>query len=417
MNKHYIIFLFVSMCLISIVYAVPSASSTAFSDSYLLRAKGSEALYWNPASISADYHDIIVPGFNNTFYVANNSFNLDTYNYISGRYLTVKDKQMILDKVNGRMSLDAQTQILLFGTTFGNMAFASSTHGQGNVKISEKYLRLALFGNENEDYVMTKSNNQVSFLSYQDFTLGRGNINISQYFYNDAIPEIYMGVSGSLLAGIGTAKTEYYHGSLHSGLDGMTFNQDVRIKTGVGGYGGKALIGFKSMPVSNLELGLSFDNIFGNIHWFGNKQRLYYSMKADSSYISDLEDDFVVQEDSMVSAASFDTRLPLEMRLGSMYTYRNLSVSMDWVQGFANSQVTSSIGRICFGAEYQPIRQLPLQMGLRLGNKEYPWGVSYGIGFKAKYVDGGIGLISFESLFPGYKSKGISFASNLSIHY
>jgi hypothetical protein len=417
MKRIFVVLFVISLGCIYQLSAVPTANSLVFSGSYLLRVNGAEAVYWNPALITQDYQDIIIPGVNQTFQVANNSFDLDNYNYISGRYLTLKDKNMILRNVGNNLMIDAQAHVLLFGLTFGNLAFATSMHGQSDVRLSKSYIKLALFGNEETDYVFTKKNNQLNVLSYQDVTVGIGDIEISKYFKNASIPEIKMGVSASALVGIGTAETEYYRGSFHSGMDGLAFEQDIKIKTGLGGIGTKALIGFASQPINNLEVGMSFDNLFGVIRWLGSTERRSYSVTADSTYASDLEDDIYTQEDSVESIGSFNTLLPLEMRLGAKYQYRQASLSMDWVQGFAGSVVTSSIGKICLGVEYQPIHQLPIRMGFRFGNSELPWGISYGLGFHSKFIDCGFGIQTLKSLFPGNHSKGISFSSNLSVHY
>jgi len=403
--------------MLSPLFGTPTANSNAFFGSYLLRANGAEAVYWNPALLSADYQDVILPGINQTFQIANNSFDVDNYNYISGRYLTLKDKKMILSNVDNRLVIDGQMHMLLFGITFGNIAFSTSMHAQSEARLSKSYLKLALIGNDETDYVFSKNNNQLNVLSYQDVTLGIGDIEISKYMKNESIPEIRMGISASALLGIGTLETEHYKGSFHSGMDGLAFNQDIKIKTGLGGIGTKALLGFYSEPVNNLGVGMSFDNLFGVIRWFGSTERRSYSVNADTTYVSDLENDIYTQVDSTETIRDFNTKLPVEMRLGAIYRYKKASLSMDWVQGFAGSVVTSSVGRICLGAEYSPIHQLPIRMGFGFGNSEYPWGISYGLGFHSKFVDCGFGFQSFKSLFPGYHSKGISFSSNLSIHY
>ncbi len=417
MIKKYLYLVVISLLLANIINAIPTPNSVAFSGSYLLRAYGAEALYWNPASLNKDYRDIVFPGMNQTFCIANNSFDLDNYNYVSGRYLTLKDKKMILSNIDKRLKVDAQAHVFVFGMTLGNLAIATSMHGQGGLRLSKEYIKLALLGNEETDYVFTKKYNQLNFLSYQDYTLGAGDFEISHYLNNDKIPEIKAGFSASALVGIGAAETEYYKGSFHSGMDGMAFKQDIKIKTGIGGLGTKALIGFKSEPMRNLDVGLSFDNLFGFIRWFGKKERLSYSIDADSTYASDLGNDFYTQVDSTEAISDYNTKIPVEMRMGTKYRYKQGSLSMDWVQGFQSSALTSSIGRICLGAEYQPILKMPIKMGFSFGNRDYPWIMSYGLGFYGKYIDCGFGVQTFEYLIPGKHSKGMSFSTNFNLHY
>lgn len=406
----------ISLALTINLEAVKTNNSIAFSESYLLRAYGAEAVYWNPSLLNSEYNDLLLPGVNQIFQVANNSFDIHDYNYISGRYLTLKDKNMLLNNVDRRLVIDGQAHIVLFGMAFGNMAIVTSSHVISELRLSKKYLKLALFGNENDHYSFRKINNQLNALSYQDITIGMGDYDISQYFKNDNIPIIKMGVSASTLIGIGVVETEQYKGTFSSGLDGLAFNQDIKIKTGLGGIGTKALIGFSSQPINNLDVGMSFDNLFGFIKWLGTTKRLSYSVNADSTYASDLENDIYTQVDTTETIGKFATTLPVEMRLGAKYQYKNANISADWTQGLGNSVLTSEIGRLCLGAEYRPIPQLPIRMGYRFGNSEYPWGVSYGLGYQGKHIDYGFGLQTFKSLIPGNHSKGISFSSNISLH-
>ncbi|MBM4398799.1 MAG: hypothetical protein FJ041_00505 [Candidatus Cloacimonetes bacterium] len=415
MNKFVILILVLVLVYIRLG-SIQTANSLPFAGSYLLRAKGSEALYWNPATLNSNFQDLILPACNQTFHIANSAFDLDTYNFISGRYLNENDKRKIMNNIGNSLVIDANANVILIGKTFGNIAFASGAYGMGRTKISKEYIRLLLYGNEETDYVFRKKDNQLSALSYQDFTAGFGNLEISRYLNNEKIPDIYMGMSFSALAGYIVAETEYYYGSFHSDIDGMSFQQDIHAKTGKGGIGFKSLIGLRSQPIENLDVGLSIDNLLGRIRWVGDKERYYYSVSADSVYAADISEDLFVQEKSSESIRSFTTKIPLELRLGAMYTYKNANVSIDWVQGLANSQLTSSIGTTSIGAEYIINKRFPVKTGIKLGNAEFPYSISYGIGYFGKFIELGIGIQTFESVLPGYYSKGISFASSFTLH-
>jgi hypothetical protein len=400
-----------------LLYADQTANSLPFSGSYLLRAHGTDALYWNPASLNPGYQDIIIPGLNQAAGLANSSFDLDTYNYISGRYLTESDKEMLLGKIDASLRVNTDVNITLFGMTFGNIALATSTHGRVKGRLAKDYLKIVLYGNEENDYTFTKKDNQVSALAYQDITLGIGNWDISQYVKGMSLPKIYLGGSLSALIGGGIAETQKYKGSLHSDIDGMILKQDIFLRTGLGGWGAKGLIGIKSEPMTNLSVGMSFDNIGGFINWVGEKKVYHYQVESDSIFVSDLDEDFVTEVDSSWAVGNFTTTLPLEMRLGALYQYHNANVSLDYVQGFADSQVTSEIGYFDFGVEYLPIPQLPLQCGYKPGNIDIPWSISYGIGFRGKSIDFGLGVQSVKAIIPGNKATGVTFSSSFSIHY
>jgi hypothetical protein len=410
---------------ISLAYGVTTNQSALFADSFLMRAYGAEAVYWNPSVLSAEYNDILLPGINQSFYITNNSLDLDTYNFISGRYLSENDKVKILGKIHNRLMVSGESHTTVFGIAFDRLAFASSTHLVSQARISKQYLDLILNGNTQDDYSFSKAQNQVNGIAYQDFTVGIGNVNLNEAAASvmdlppvfDKVPTIMFGASGSILTGYGVVDTKSYHGSFHTGLDGMSLDQELVLRTATGGLGAKALMSLTAKPVENLSVGLSLDNIFGGIHWLGNTENQTYLVQADSVYASELDDDLITQQDSTQDISSFYTAFPLELRLGALYTMEQVTVSMDWVQGFRNSQVTSCIGRLSMGAEYLPIPCLPITMGLALGNEDYPWRMSYGIGYKSKYLQGGIGIQSIKSVLPGYYSKGISFTSYLTIPY
>jgi len=399
---------------------VTTAKSAFFSDSFMMRAQGADAVYWNPALLNPAYNDVQVPEINQTFYLTNNAFDLDTYNFISGRKLTERDKDKILGKIHNNIMLKGEFNSTLFGISFQNMAFSSATHTLFSAKISKNYLKLLLHGNEDENYVFDNTDNHVGGLAYQDFTLGAGNFNLTGLLGSDKIPAVNFGASGSLLAGIGIADSKGYRGYLHDGISdvsGLSFRQDVKLDTGILGGGGKVMLGLASEPIPHLATGVTLDNLFGTIHWFGKTEEKSYSVHADSIYVNELSDSLYTQTDSTTSISKFTTKIPVEFRWGVMYSLPKASFSLDWVQGFQNSLLTSCIGKLSLGAQYSPVPFLPLSMGVTFGNSGYPWRISYGVGVCAKHCNLGISLQSIQSLLPGYQSKGIALSSYLTFSY
>jgi len=401
----------------ALAFATPTAKSTQFADSYLMRVQGCEALYWNPALLSRNYHDILIPGINQTFYITNNSFDLDAYNWLSGRYLTTADKQKLMKMIDEHLMVEGEWHAAIFGITFSNMAFATSLHSIANLKLSKDYLRVLLYGNEQDSYIFTRNHNQFNALAYQDMSIGFGDIALNRMVSMDAIPDIKFGASGSLLLGYGIAETTSYHGDLVTSIDGLSMHQDVEVKSGSGGLGGKLLFSLASEPVKNVQVGISLDNLMGNIHWYAKPEQRSLQVAADSIYAANLDEDMFSQADSVWSISGFDTPLPAVMRIGGVYKMRQVSFSLDWIQGFKRSQITSPIGRWSLGAEFLPIPQIHLRTGLALGNQDYPWRLSYGCGFKTKFFEIGCGLQSIMSVLPGNSSKGISFSTYVDIPY
>jgi hypothetical protein len=380
-----------------------------YADSYMLRAFGAEANYWNPALLSVDRQDFWMPVLNLGFYLANNSLDLEIYNHIMAKgTITEADKVKLLDMIDGKVALDLGAQFTNFGFTMGNIALSSTTHLNAKAAFDEAYLRLLLYGNEEEHYEFTKENNNFSALSYVDLTLGMGDITLP---LPKSIPEIKAGWAASLLFGIESMTTQDYLGSFTSNLDGFSFQQDILFKAGGGGAGFKGMLGLVSEPVRNLTTGLTVDNVLGFIKWGIVSENLSYRLEADSLYVADLNEDFYVNEFNREKADYFSTPLAPELRLAALYRLPQVSLSADYVQGLGSSIVTSSTGRLSLGAELLPIPALPLHCGISFGNANYPWRVSYGFGLKVKPFEFGLGVQSFESILPGQNSKGISLAT------
>lgn len=399
------------------VIAVTTAGALPYAGSFLLRAQGSEALYWNPANVSSGYQDVILPGMNLVFSADNNSFDLDTYNYISGRYLSEADKLSIIKKVDNSLKVKSKAGVMLLGLTLGRVAFSTAMHGYGNLNLSKDYLQLVLFGNEEENYHFTKTDNQINAISYQDVSIGFGSLELSPIIGTLKLPTTYWGVTGSALLGYGIAETASYQGLLHTGLDGVTATQELQIKAGVGGIGGKLMLGMRMQPLTHLTVGASLDNIMGHITWIGKKNMYTYAVRVDSIYVADLEEDYYDQDEYSESMSDFTTKLPPEIRLGALYGSSKANISVDWVQAWAGSQLTDGTGELSWAAEVNPIQSLLLVTGIKFGNADQPWLCSYGIGFRGPNLDGMFGCQAFGSLLPGYRSKGVAVSASFKIHY
>lgn len=394
-----------AVCLLS---GFSTGKSILFADSFMLRAQGTEALYYNPALLNESYSDIMLPVVNTAAFVANNSFDLDTYNYIMrSDYLDDEDKAMILNKIDNKLQADTEVHMSVFGYTVGNLGLGSSLHLYARSMFSKKYLELLLYGNQDSLYVFDQKENDLSLLSFGDITFGMGDLKIGP----KEKPWVKLGFSGSLLIGIEDINTKSYSGSFSSGYDGLSFAQDIVLDTGLLGLGFKGMLGAVAEPMPNLSVGVTLDNILGSIGWFGNTEAVHYKVEADSLFIANLEDDFFTETDERIDIDNYSTTLPLELRLAALYKLPFVSVSVDWVQPFESSVVSSGIGQLSLGAEFNPFKYFPIDMGLAFGNSDQPMRMALGLGIRTSYGDIGLGFQSFDYLLPGYNSKGISIGS------
>ncbi|HNV62196.1 MAG TPA: hypothetical protein PKN54_04525, partial [Candidatus Cloacimonas acidaminovorans] len=115
--------------------AFNTGKSVFFADSYMLRAKGVEAAYWNPANLQQKKGiDFWIPIMNLGIGINNNSLDLDTYNYVVSRdTLNDIDKQKILNKIDGSLRSALEGNISIVGFAFDNMSLSSSLHLTGKL--------------------------------------------------------------------------------------------------------------------------------------------------------------------------------------------------------------------------------------------------------------------------------------------
>ncbi|HOH46655.1 MAG TPA: hypothetical protein PLX59_02355 [Candidatus Cloacimonadota bacterium] len=408
--KHKYLLLLLLLLLAAGLNALGVGKALLFSDSFMLRARGSEALYYNPALINERYTDVYLPGVNLGFYVNNNSLDLDTYNFVMARdSLTTLDKEYILSRMEKSLSASTEAHASIFGLTVGNVGLASTFHLYGTSSVSRQYLELLLYGNQDSLYVFTKEDNHLSALSFIDLTLGMGDFRVPLPEGWD--PNLRVGFSASLLVGIEDLYTNKFDGRFASGFDGLSLHQNIEMHTGVLGGGFKGMLGAVAEPMPNLKLGFTVDNILGGIRWGLDTKGIRYSLDADSVYVAQMEEDFFTEEDETYDISSYTTEFPLEFRLAGMYTMGHSSLSADWVLPSGESALNFASGKLSLGAEINPLKHFPVHLGMSFGNSKVPFRFSLGAGVMTSFGDIGLGFQSFDSLLPGSSSKGISLGT------
>ncbi len=388
--------------------------SKGFAGSFMMRAKGSDAIFWNPANLSSDESYMEVPFSNMNFSVSNNAFTVDTYNSIAGEFIDEKMKEKILEDVDGSLVFNAEASVQEFAWNNGNTGLGLRTHFALNGKFSEKYLRLVLYGNTLNNYEFSQENNSFDFLSYMDFTWSYGGIKvpyISEYFPTT------MGISLSALIGLNNTETKEYAGHFSNGLEGddivgADFIQDITLHSSTGGLGYKGMLGFATEPLENLKLGLTFDNIFARINWTLDNQELHYIVWADSIFVMNLDEDFYYEEHTSEQIKDRTTKLPFTFAIGSIYEYKKSSVSLDYRQSSKTSSFTSDKPDFSMAAETM-WAAMPIQVGIRFGNSVVPTIFSWGLGYRSDYYEFGFNIQSYDSIIPGSDSKGTA----LGIHW
>jgi len=382
-----------------------SGRSLPLADSYMMRARGTEAIYWNPANLYDTSVNFRLPLTSISAYLTNSSFDIETYNYITGRFLTEADKQMILDQIDNHITIAAEGHVGVFATTIGNVGLASSINNYSRVSLSEQYLQLILFGNEEESYTFHEVNNYLSSITFMDFTLAYGNIVLPELF--DGMPPTRFGVSGSILGGIHHIQSRDFRGSLSTTFDGMSFEQSFKLRDGFIGAGFKSMLAMATEPLPGLHAGVTLDNLFGFINWGLITEERSFRYSADSIYVSNISEDFFTEEITTSPVGSYTTPFSPELRIGLMYNFNDVEISADWIQGTGRSVVSEEKGRLAIGAQLSAAKHVPFQVGIAFGNSDYPWRVSYGLGIKTRVGEFGVGIQSIKAILPSPKSHGI----------
>lgn len=414
MRKYSLILLFCLLALTAL-NGFNTGKSIFFADSYMLRAKGIEAAYWNPANIKPEKGiDFWIPLANLGLCVNNNALDLDTYNFVVSKdVLEEADKEKILNKIDGSLRSLVEGNVSILGFAFDNIVLSSSLHITGKLNLSERYLDLLLYGNSDSLYVFDKSTTDMNVLSYVDLTFGMGNYTLP--FLPESVPDIRAGFSLSALVGVGNAKMDEFYGYFNSSMEGVDLQQDISLKTGIGGFGQKAMLGLASDVTPNLEVGFTLDNLFGKITWPLTAEERNIHITANDVYVANIDDEFYDASTETVDIDSYSTELPLEMRLSALYTYKKANFSVDYLQGMKSSITNSNIGRLSLAAQVSPVKVLPLGIGVGFGNKNYPWRISYSIGLHTNTGEIGLGVQSYKQLIPGYKSKGLAIGSYIRV--
>ena len=399
------------------MFSMDSATSMSFSDSYLMRATGTDCIYWNPSNFTLegnyDKCQIEIAPFNLSFALFNNMISIHRYNSINGDSLSYNDKKGLLDDLKGSINFGASVSSKIFAIAMKNWGISIGFNSMAKMKISEKVLDLILFGNdEDEAYDLSQENNYG--LSYFDITVAGSKYYLDDYlkFLQDCnIPKIRVGGGISFLIGMAYGEFSKFDTILESTIDsGTNLDADLTLRQGVGGFGIKGQITFSSVLSEKLSMGLKIDQILGFIKWTGNTKETEYHVTADSVYLSDLDEKFYVNEDTTRAIDDFSSRLPINLHLGTLYKLNEkISFSLDWLQGFEKSVTTSYNPDISLGIEYLIKPSFPIRTGFKFGTSEHPYKTSFGTGYYGKNFEVIISIQTYKHIVPCSYSQGIAY--------
>jgi len=370
-------------------------SSVAFSNSYLQRASGIEASYWNPANINDKQYGAEYMFLSLSAGAGNNFLTLKPFLKGEGNDLENNDKNAIIGKLFRSGTVNGHAQLIIMGMSLDKWSFSTSSNVHGYGRIDKRYLKIALFGNDlGVKYDLSK-NTGFGALGYEDLTVGYGGVSINDYFPDQMsdTPEILFGFSASYLFGGYMLELDKFVSKFafqfNDDGDQSTLDQVAVLRKSSIGHGFKMNVGVSSVLLNYSErhfltTGISFDNLLGFIHWRNND---FSSIFYNGSFTSFETDQFDYEGNSF-----YTTHFPITFRFGSKYVYKDLSLSADYEQNLWKHPAFSYDPEVSFGVEQVLFKRWPIQFGYRLPLLDYVPAYSFGTGYRFNTVEFGLSL-------------------------
>ncbi|MDD3049893.1 MAG: hypothetical protein PHR06_01985 [Candidatus Cloacimonetes bacterium] len=399
------------------LFSQQNAASMSFSGSYLMRSRGIDCIFWNPANLSlmnSYSSQTILPFTNLSLAIDNNAVSLNRYNDIMGNFITESMKQSIYKDLNSSWKANADFKSTFFAIYFKNSAIALTSNLHAKGRLSEEYIKLYLSGNQiDKVYTFTAENNDFSAVSTLELSYARGftSINNLLWFLKDKdFPEIRAGFAIHLIYGLAGAEMTRFNGTFVTDDDGLNLNQEVMFRTGMDGFGFRSTLALATEINQNFSIGLQMKNLLGFVKWLGQTEENYGKFSCEDLFLADLSEDVIVDENWYRKIDSYTTQLPIVLNLAGLYKWQNYSLSLDWEQGFENSAVSVKQPEISLGAEYLITQRFPLRMGFLFGNENHNYKISYGTGYIGRKVEFIFAIQSAHALIPCSYSRNIAFA-------
>jgi len=426
-------------CIIGIVVGLPiilsattieTAKSLALGDAFITKASGYAAVNWNPANLGANYNPLSFNLFHVSIDASNNSFSLDYYNSLMGKYLDDDDKEDLLQRIPDdqlQFKSGLGTQLPLFSFSIGHFGFTPQVVIGMSTGLSKRLLEFVVEDIEFTEYNFSDTDGEA--VAFGEVKIGYGQKLPLENLLPPHIPPIYGGISLGYMLGIGYAKVTDMESSFINSIDGMQLDNSIKIRTAgynteeeelsvIAGSGMRLDIGFFSHITENIDVGVAIRNLFASIKWDDNCEEHVISIYSDSSFntvdLMDEVDSLIIDTDTTYTIGSITQKIPVELHLGGSYkVMKNLNLYLDYVQGFKNSALTSSKPKFSLGCEYYPIAWLPIRAGIGLGG-EKPSHFSFGSGVELRNFEFSCSIRSYGSPIPIHtKGTAIALESNI----
>jgi hypothetical protein len=385
----------------------PSARGLALANSYMARARGYEAPFWNPANLGLPDRpsfSIGLPGA--SAYVNNNSLSYGQIADLYGEYIDDATKSELLadirqDDPDRMFELSFDVGAHAVAASIGRFAFGVGAVGGGELEVSPDALELLLFGNVGEDgsggdFTLEGSQAQAwamssAFVSYaQPFTIPALDWLDTQFSvgatvrYGVAHGFVQLNDRGSLLT-----------------ADPLVLDAEAEVMASTDADAGRVWsvdMGAAMDYDSLLTLGISLQNAFAGISWNEEEFELTsYTVTADfdSTSLTDTTRTFHelgAEEQQRVMDRLDEAEVPRRLRLAAVYRLsRNLSLSADYTELIGGTLRASWDRTFAVGGELRLIPALPLRAGLATDFSQLAYTGGLGIHSGPVHTDFAIG--------------------------
>ncbi|RKZ01520.1 MAG: hypothetical protein DRQ10_01955 [Candidatus Hydrothermota bacterium] len=342
--------------------------------------------------------------------------------FMDDRYLDDNTKRTILQRVSGGLSTSVDgdvSPLINFGCP--NFGISLNILNSARVKLPYQLIDLALNGNElGREYRFDENGLKLEGHLAIMLSMSYGN----RFELLDFPFDVGIGIR--LVRGVKAVKLTKGHGYLITDSTSISSSGVLEIAEGEGDISTAFDFGLALEPLENLRLGLAILNLNGTMHW--NKNVKLHHIEGDAQnialklllYSMELEDlsDLVSDTAWDSEGQPFTTELPRIFRFSVGYDLEEfvrfpLRTGMDFIKIMNETPFSDKMTKLVFAAEGKPLRWLPyLRLGLAFGD-EYGTSISYGFGWRLKFVQIDFAAQHYKGLFWG--SRGGRMALDIGV--
>jgi hypothetical protein len=380
-----------------------SAAATGLSGAYLARARGYDAIAWNPANLGMPGN----PGFSLGLFAFSGSSGLDpiTLNDIapfSGKALPAATRDQWLQTITARGGESGRVDGGLTAVAFnaGPLAFSVSTSVAGSTKLAPDAFEVLMFGNAGRTGTPSNLSLAGSTLHMGAFTTAAGSYGIG---FGDANNHFALGVTGKFVVGNALAIAQDQGTSANNA--GLTVNFPVVLSRPdsniVAGQGVGVDVGL-AWSRRNFSFGAAVQNAMNTFAWDETKlySRTAMAVFNETTDTTDFSDRPYANAPAVLRAMVADDKFKPIVAAGLAWNLNAATTfSADVRQRIGDGIAIGPKTQVAGGLEFRGIPLLKLRGGAAYitdgwgasGGASLTFGpVDIGVGASMRHVNGGL---------------------------